>query len=401
MYKPTTALKKIAKLTKTTRIIQGGQGAGKTIGIEMILQNHAFHQPNKEITIIQAELSKLKKTAMRDFIKILKSYDLFDIRRWNKTDSIYTFPNGTYIEFLGLDKADVGKGFRRDILYFNELNKGGITLDAFMQFASRANLVFADFNPDRRFWLHDEIIPDSDTDFLILTYQDNEFLPHGERKAILKYREKGFFKWEGLTEKQLFAESNIKSKYWANKWRVYGLGLVGALDGLVFDNWSEIQSIPKEAVYIGTGLDFGYSNDPTAVTDIYKWNGKRILDEVCYRTGMVNSDIAKILKNKGMVYADSAEPKSIEEIRRTGVNIKGATKGPDSIKYGITTMQDQEYLVTNRSVNLKTELRSYTWAVDKDGNVINKPIDMYNHLIDGIRYHEMEVLGIDNTMFTF
>ena len=401
MYQPTTALKKIASLTKSTRIVQGGQGAGKTIGIEMILQNHAMHQPNKEITIIQAELSKLKKTAMRDFIKILKSYGLFDYRRWNKTDSIYTFPNGTYIEFLGLDKADVGKGFRRDILYFNELNKGGITLDAYMQFASRANLVFADFNPDRRFWLHDEIIPDEDTDFLILTHKDNEYLPYNERKAILKYRDKGFYKWENLTEKELFKEENIKSKYWANKHRVYGLGLVGSLDGLVFDNWTEINSVPTDAEYLGTGLDFGYSNDPTAITDVYKWNGKRILDEVCYRTGMVNNDIARTLGNKRVVYADSAEPKSIEEIRRTGVNIVGATKGKDSISFGITTMQDQQYLVTRKSNNIKNELLSYTWKIDRDGNTTNTPIDNFNHAIDGIRYHEMETIGIRNAVFTF
>ena len=400
MYQPTTALKKIASLTKPTRVVQGGQGAGKTIGIEMILQNHAFHVPNREITIIQAELSKLKKTALRDFIKILKSYDLFDWRRWNKTDSIYTFPNGTYIEFLGLDKADVGKGFRRDIIYFNEINKGGITLDAYMQFASRAGIVYADFNPDRKFWLHDEIIPDRDTDFLILTYEDNEHIPIGEKKEILKYREKGFYKWEGLSINELFKEDNIKSKYWANKWRVYGLGMVGSLDGLIFDNWKEIGNVPEDARYIGTGLDFGYSNDPTAITDIYTWNGKRVLDEICYRTGMVNNDIAKLLVGK-IVYADSAEPKSIEEIRRTGVNIKGATKGADSINFGIATMQDQEYLVTKRSVNLKNELNSYTWAIDRDGNTVNKPIDSYNHAIDGIRYHEMETIGLNNKVFIF
>ncbi len=397
-YQPTVALKKIARLTKKTRVIQGGQGAGKTIGIEMILINHAQHNPGREITIIQAELSKLKKTAVRDFIKILRSYDHFEINRWNKTDSTYTFPNGAYIEFLGLDKSDVGKGFRRDVVYFNELNKGGITLDAYTQFASRAKIVYADFNPDRRFWLHDEIIPDDDTDFLILTYNDNEHLPQSELKEILKYKDKAFHNPE-LDD--LFNETNIKSKYWSNKWRVYGLGLVGYLDGLIFDNWTKINNVPKEAEYLGTGLDFGYSNDPTAITDIYKWNGKRILDEICYKTGMVNNDIARILKGKGIVYADSSEPKSIEEIRRTGIDIRGATKGPDSINYGINTMLDQQYLVTRRSVNLKTELNSYTWAIDKNGNTVNKPVDMYNHLIDGIRYHEMETVGLKNQVFTF
>ena len=436
MYRPTRALRKIAQLKKSTRVIQGGQGAGKTVGIEMLLANHACHKENVEITILQAELSKLKKTAVRDFIKIMKSMELWNANNWNKTDSIYTFPKGGYIEFLGLDKADIGKGFRRDVVYFNELNKGGITLDTYMQFSSRAKVTYADFNPDRKFWLHEEIIPDADTDFLILTYQDNEYLPKSEVKAILKYREKGFFKWENLSEKELFEESNIKNKYWANKWKVYGLGLVGSLDGIILDNWEEIDAIPKDARYVGTGLDFGYSNDPTAITDVYVWNGKRILDEVCYRTGMVNDDIAQILKKPvirtrqkvvrpklenierltkqeieqakefetyevpRMTIADSAEPKSIEEIRRTGVGIEPAKKGADSINFGIQIMQGQDYLVTKKSINLKTELRSYTWATDKDGNTINKPIDKYNHAIDGIRYHEMDTLG-EGEMFLF
>lgn len=401
MYQPTTALKKIQRLNKKVRVIQGGQGAGKTIGIEMILINHGQWAPMRSITIIQAELSKLKKTAMRDFINILKAANQFDDNRWNKTESIYTFPKGTYIEFLGLDKADVGKGFRRDVVYFNEINKGNITLDAYTQFASRAEIVYADFNPDRKFWLHDEIIPDKETDFLTLTYEDNEFIPEGERKAILQYREKGFFEWKGLSVEELFKESNIKSKYWANKWRVYGLGMIGSIDGLIFDNWTIINTIPKEAQYLGTGLDFGYTNDPTAITDIYKWKGKRILDEVCYRTGMVNSDIGRVLKSKGIVYADSAEPKSIEEIRRTGIDIRGAKKGPDSIKYGISTMQEQDYLVTKHSTNLIKELNSYTWSKDRSDQTLNKPIDMFNHAIDGIRYHEMETVGLNTGFFTF
>lgn len=402
MYQPTTALKKIRSLKRKVRIVQGGQGAGKTIGIEMILINHGQWSERRSITIIQAELSKLKKTAMKDFLNILKAAGHYEENRWNKTESIYTFNGGTTIEFLGLDKADVGKGFRRDIVYFNELNKGGITLDAYIQFASRAKIVFADFNPDKRFWLHDEIIPDPETDFITLTYEDNEFIPDGEKKAILQYKEKGFFEWEGLSESELFAEENIKSKFWANKWRVYGLGLIGSLDGLIFDNYSIINSVPPEAEYIGTGLDFGYTNDPTAITDIYRWNGKRILDEVCYRTGLLNSDISRILQGRNRtVYADSAEPKSIEEIRRAGIDIRGAKKGPDSIKFGINTMQQQEYLVTRRSTNLINELNSYTWAKDKSGTTLNKPIDMFNHAIDGIRYHEMETIGLNAGFFTF
>ena len=175
---------------------------------------------------------------------------------------------------------------------------------------------------------------------------------------------------------------------------MYGLGEVGSLEGVVFNNWKEIDTIPKEAKLIGIGLDFGYTNDPTAAIEIYNYNGTRIINELVYRTGMVNSDIAKILPSGVIIYADSSEPKSIEEIRRQGKTIKGVTKGADSINYGIDVMQRQDYLVTKQSTNLIKELRSYCWDVDKQGQRMRRPIDHYNHAIDALRYHEMEALGL-------
>jgi phage terminase large subunit len=148
---------------------------------------------------------------------------------------------------------------------------------------------------------------------------------------------------------------------------------------------------------IGIGLDFGYTNDPTSAIEIYNYNGQRIVNELCYQTGMVNSDIAKILPNHVTIYADSSEPKSIEEIRRYGKTIKGVTKGKDSINYGIDVMQRQDYLVTSNSQNLIKELRAYCWDSDKHGTRLNKPIDNYNHGIDALRYHEMETLGLNQS----
>ena len=178
--------------------------------------------------------------------------------------------------------------------------------------------------------------------------------------------------------------------------------MIGSLDGVVFENYSVIGSIPDGARLLGLGLDFGYSNDPTAIIEVYKYNDKRILNEICYKTKMINSDIAKLLPKGVTVYADSAEPKSIEEIRRTGVNIRPVTKGADSINYGISTMQTQSYLVTKSSINLLEELQKYTWAKDKKtGEKLNKPIDAYNHGIDATRYHEMEDIGINNKVFFF
>jgi phage terminase large subunit len=244
--------------------------------------------------------------------------------------------------------------------------------------------VWLDFNPTHEFWVHTELENDEDVDHLKLTYLDNEALSESIVKEIEKGREKA-----------------KTSKYWENWWRVYGLGELGSLEGVVFSNWKVIDVIPNEAELIGIGMDFGYTNDPTAIIEVYKYNNKRILNEICYRTGLVNQDIARMLPNGVIIYADSAEPKSIEEIRRTGKNIKGVTKGKDSIMFGISTMQSQEYLVTKQSTNIINELRYYCWDTDKNGKKLNRPIDMWNHSIDAIRYHEMENIGINNTMFFF
>jgi phage terminase large subunit len=173
------------------------------------------------------------------------------------------------------------------------------------------------------------------------------------------------------------------------------------LEGVIFSNWKSIDKLPAEAKLIGIGLDFGYTNDPTAAIEIYNYNGTRILNELVYRTGMLNSDIAKILPKNVVVYADSSEPKSIDEIKRYGITIKGVTKGKDSINYGIDVMQQHEYLVTSNSVNLIKELRAYCWDVDKAGTRLNKPIDTNNHAIDALRYHEMETLGLKRNYGTY
>ena len=176
---------------------------------------------------------------------------------------------------------------------------------------------------------------------------------------------------------------------------MYGLGLVGNLEGVVFENWQQIDSLPKEAKYLGSGLDWGYTNDPTTLIDCYRYDGKIILNEVIYRTGLLNNDIAKLIKSDGIrrfIYADAAEPKSIDEIKRNGIIIKGAAKGRDSINYGISLLQEHDLVVTKQSTNLIKELRNYTWDTDREGNKLNKPIDNFNHAIDAVRYFAVEVL---------
>lgn len=177
--------------------------------------------------------------------------------------------------------------------------------------------------------------------------------------------------------------------------------MVGSLDGVVFDNWKQIDTLPPEARLLGYGLDFGYSNDPTSIVEVYTYNGQRLLNEICYQKGLSNAQIAKYITTKAHCYVDSAEPKSRDELIGYGINAIGVTKGSDSINFGIQIMQEQTYLVTKKSINLINELQKYTWDKDKKTNQrLNKPIDNFNHAIDAVRYHEMETIGIPKKTFT-
>lgn len=392
-YKYSKAYFKILNLIvsnpkETVFVIRGGQGAGKTISIlELIIQS-LLASP-KEASVLSSELSKMKRTVIRDYKKICKDWGVIQNENdFNKTESKHDYPNESYLDFLGADVNDVGKGFRRGILYINEADK--MDIDTAVQFISRAVLTIIDYNPDILFWGDDYI---NENNFITLTFEDNEYLSQSERDSILDYKIKGFHN-PNLPFELLFKEDNIKNSYWANKWRVYGLGMVGSLDGVVFDNWKQIDSIPDEARLLGYGLDFGYSNDPTAIVEVYKWNDKRILNEICYSKGLSNVQISRYIDTKLPVYCDSAEPKSIDELVNFKVNAYPVTKGADSINYGIQIMQNENYLVTKKSVNLINELQKYTWAKDKKtGETLNKPIDNFNHSIDAWRYHEMETLG--------
>jgi phage terminase large subunit len=376
MFKRTTSINKILSLNGRIKIIQGGTSAGKTFGILPILIDKCAKEKGLEVSVVAETIPHLRRGALKDFLKIMRWTNRYFDDRFNKTLLRYDFANGSSIEFFSADDASKLRGARRDILYINECNN--VTFEAYNELSIRTKKeVYLDFNPANEFWVHKELKDEPDTDFIILTYKDNEALDESIVSQIEKNRDKA-----------------ATSSYWANWWRVYGLGQVGSLEGVVFTNWKEIDTIPKDAKLIGIGLDFGYTNDPTAAIEIYNYNGTRIINELVYRTGMVNSDIAKILPSGVIIYADSSEPKSIEEIRRQGKTIKGVTKGADSINYGIDVMQRQDYLVTKQSTNLIKELRSYCWDTDKQGQRMRKPIDHYNHAIDALRYHEMEALGL-------
>jgi phage terminase large subunit len=376
MFRKTTAIKKILNLKKRIKIIQGGTSAGKTFGILPVLIDKAARHEGIEISVVAETIPHLRRGALKDFLKIMKWTGRFFEDRFNKSLLRYEFANGSVIEFFSADDSSKLRGARRDILYINECNN--VTFDSYNELAIRTRKeVYLDFNPSNEFWVHKELKDEPDSDFLILTYKDNEALDQSIIDQIEKNKEKA-----------------KTSSYWANWWKVYGEGQLGMLEGVVFSNWKTIDTIPKEAKLLGIGLDFGYTNDPTAIIEIYNYNGQRIVNELVYQTGLLNSDIAKLLPKHVIVYADSSEPKSIDEIKRFGITIKGVTKGKDSINYGIDVIQRNEYLVTSNSGNLIKELRAYVWDTDKQGNRLNKPIDFNNHAIDAFRYHEMETLGI-------
>lgn len=382
----TTAINKILDIQARKKIIQGGTSAGKTFGILPILIDIAIKEPNKEISVVSESFPHLRRGAMKDFQKIMALVQRWNPKQWHGTLARYTFANGSYIEFFSADSEARLRGARRNILYVNEANN--IPFEAYYQLAIRTNEdIYIDFNPSVEFWAHTEVEPDEDAELIILTYQDNEALDD----TI-------------ITEIESAEIKGRTSDYWLNWWQVYGLGQIGTLQGAVFNNWKPIDKLPLdedgnvEAKLIGYGLDFGYSVDPTALVGFYKWNNQIVVDEMLYRKEMSNQDIARFLKENceaGItIIADSAEPKSIAEIFRHGVNIFPCKKGTDSIQYSIQLLQDYEMLITKRSLNLIKELRGYLWERQKDGSNGQRPLrHVPDHCIDALRYIAMDKLG--------
>ena len=364
-------------------VICGGQGASKTISIlELIIQSLLASE--KEATVLSSELSKMKRTVIRDYKKICKDWGIINNEDdFNRSESKHEYPNGSYIDFLGADVNDVGKGFRRDILYINEADK--MNVETAVQFISRSKLTIIDYNPDNRFWGYDFI---NENNFITLTFEDNEYLPEQEVKSILNYKERGF---RDTNLKDLFAESNIKSKYWANRWRVYGMGMLGMLDGVVFENWSKIKELPKEAEIIAYGLDWGFSISPTALISVYKWQGKLIVHELIYQTGLLNEPLINLMNQLGIrrdvkIVCDNEDPKSIQEVSLAGYWAVKCEKGNDKNKQAIAKLQEYEILVTESSYNTQHELANFTWIKNNNGEFTGETIKKYNHAIDCLKY---------------
>jgi phage terminase large subunit len=316
-------------------------------------------------SVISESFPHLKRGVIKDFKIILQEHKYWKDGNWNISDSTYTFETGSKIEFFSADSGDKLRGARRDRLFINEANN--VTYDAFTQLEVRTKeFVFLDWNPTNEFWFYTEIKDKrDDVDFITLTYKDNEALDGNIIKAI---------------------EQRKNNKNW---WLVYGLGQLGEVEGKIYKDWQIIDEIPHEARLERYGLDFGYSNDPTSIVAIYKYNDGFILDEITHQKGLSNKQIADILtnqENKVLVIADSAEPKSIDEIKMYGINIIGCVKGKDSVNQGIQYVQDQRISMTKHSLNIIKEYRNYLWNTDKEGKIINVPEAGFDHSMDAIRY---------------
>lgn len=368
--KKTIAFYKLKELQSRIRIVKGGTSASKTISILCLLINYAINNRGKEISVVSESIPHLRRGALKDFLSILKGLNRYNDSQFNKSTLKYNFSSGSYIEFFSTDQADKLRGARRTDLYINECNN--VPFDAYTQLATRTSgTIWLDYNPSNLFWVDKELVGQPDTDYITLTYKDNNALPESIVKEIEKAKEKA-----------------KTSTYWANWWKVYGLGETGSLEGVCIPDWKEIDRIPEDARILAHGVDFGW-NDPTVIISLYKWNEAYIADEVFYKSNTTLRDLSLFIRNNNItenLIADSAEPKSIEILRRDGHPIYPCTKGRDSVNFGINLINQNEIYVTSRSRNLKRELQGYIWAKDKEGNTLNKPTGEHPDCIDSLRY---------------
>jgi phage terminase large subunit len=350
-----------------TKIVvnQGGTRSGKTYSILLLLIVRAMGERGKTFSIVRKSLPSLKMTAYRDFFEILNKHGLYDESKHNKSDYTYTL-NGNLIEFISLDQPQKKRGAKRDYLFCNEANE--LTWEDFFQLLVRTTgQIWIDYNPSDSFhWIYDRLLTRDDVTYIQSTYKDNPFLDGSIVEEIERLKE---------TDEDY--------------WRIYGLGERGMSRATIFQ--FATGEIPQQAKLISFGLDWGYTNDPTALVAVYQSGDTLYLDELLYQTGMTNSDISNRMRDllpdrRSEVFADSAEPKSIEELHRMGWNVKPTQKGADSLIAGIDMLKRYKIVATPRSKHLINELQNYKWTEDKNGNLLNKPIDAFNHAIDATRY---------------
>ncbi len=345
---------------------KGSTRSSKTYSVLQLLFSVAESASSpKTISVVSESLPHLKKGCIRDFREIVQKLDNWDEKNWNATDKIYTI-NGSTIEFFSADNPSKVHGPSRNILYINECIN--VDYEIYRQLAIRTTeTIFLDCNPCFEFWLDEKVLIQPEVELIHSTYKDNKFLSSAQIREI---------------------ESNRNDADW---WQVYGEGLTGTRQGGVMRNWDIVEKMPDRYKKRWLGMDFGFTNDPTAIVDIRLANGELWIDELLYEKGYDNMMIASVLEELDIprdtpVVADSAEPKSIREITSKGWKVEPAEKGKDSIATGISILNRYKKHITKDSVNIINEYRNYRWKTDESGNATNRPIDRYNHSIDAQRY---------------
>lgn len=361
----------------TTVSEQGSSRSAKTYNTVIWIVCQCLTVPKTTVSICRATLPSLKGSVLRDFIEVLQRIGEYSDKCFNKSDLIYTFPNGSWVEFFSCDNETKLRGRKRKILFVNEANE--LKYLEWQQLQLRTTqLSIIDYNPSfsDEHWIC-EVNKDPRTYHFISTYKDNPFL---EQKVIDEI--------ESLKRKNF------------SLWQIYGLGLQAQVEGLVFRNVDVVERMPETGYRRRRflGVDFGYTNDPTAIVDVVIEEETKTLyiDELCYRTSMLTSDIVAELKPQGAVkvISESADPRLVQEIYRAGINIHPVVKYQGSVEAGLTKMQEYKIVITKHSTNVIKEFRNYTYSQDKEGKWLNTPIDVWNHAIDAIRYVVMnEILG--------
>lgn len=358
---------------------QGSSRSSKTYNIVIWLIVRCLQHQGTTVSVVRKTLTAARRSVLRDFKEIMINMGKWNDRNFKKGEFIYYFDNGSWIEFFGADNEQKLRGSKRKILYVNEGNE--LTFLEWQQLQMRTTMFsIIDYNPSFTddHWIC-QLNQEKDTFHFISTYKDNPFL---EKKVV----------------------DEIESLQWKNPslWRVYGLGLQAIIEGLIFENVEYVDEIPRWVKKRGyVGMDFGYTNDFTAICEVWIYGDELWIDEVCYATHMLSSDIIRTLKEHReqssrnfKIISESADPRLVDEIYNAGLDIHAVQKYPGSIMAGINKMQEFKIKVTKRSTNLTKEFKNYTYRQDKEGKWLNEPIDAFNHGLDSIRYIVLsEILG--------
>lgn len=375
MFKTSVLYEANYNATEDVIVNQGGSSSGKTYSILQVLFTYLIKEPNLVITVVGESIPNLKAGALRDALDIYNNSEVLKsfIKDYNRTDRIFTTYDNSVMEFKSYETSQGAKSGKRDYLFINEAQ--GISFDIFNELHIRTKKqTFIDYNPNSEFWVHENLIGQPDVKLIISDHRHNPFVPQKIRDKIeaLRFKDMDLFK-------------------------VYARGMTGKIEGLIFRNFDIVDELPIGAELLGYGMDFGFTNDPTTLIKVLRFNQELYIDEVIYETGLTNSDIINKMSHLGvyknhLIIADSAEPKSIEDLSRAGYYIQGALKGQDSVNNSISTLKQYKINITRTSVNTIKEFRSYKWSVDSNGKSINKPVDFNNHAIDAIRYVALNLI---------